>query len=121
MEETLFSLSETCVYDKLLQSCLTLHDPMGYSLPDSVLGILQARILEWLPRPPPGDLPNPGIEPISLMSPALTDRIVFTASVIWEALTTWMNVMCFLQYDESQYWAASFCCSGSFQKSIIMT
>ena len=24
-----------------------------------------------LPRPPPGDLPNPGIEPASLMSPAL--------------------------------------------------
>ena len=28
--------------------------------------ILQARILEWLPCPPPGDLPNPGIEPRSL-------------------------------------------------------
>ena len=28
--------------------------------------ILQARILEWLPYPPPGDLPNPGIEPRSL-------------------------------------------------------
>ena len=76
MEETLFSLSATCVYDKLLQSCLTLHDPMGYSLPDSVLGILQARMLEWLPRPPPGDLPDPGIEPISLMSPASTDELL---------------------------------------------
>ena len=30
-------------------------------------GILQARILEWVPFPPsPGDLPNPGIEPGSL-------------------------------------------------------
>ena len=27
--------------------------------------ILQARILEWLPCPPPGDLPNPGTEPRS--------------------------------------------------------
>ena len=26
------------------------------------LGILQAGILEWLPCPPPGDLPNPGIK-----------------------------------------------------------
>ena len=26
-------------------------------------GILQVRILEWLPGPPPGDLPNPGIAP----------------------------------------------------------
>ena len=32
------------------------------------MGILQARILEWVPCPPPGDLPNPGIEP---RSPAL--------------------------------------------------
>ena len=71
MEETLFSLSATCVYDKLLQSCLTLHDPMGYSLPDSVLGILQARILEWLPRPPPGGLPHSGVSPASLISLAL--------------------------------------------------
>ena len=34
----------------------------------SVQGILQARILEWLPFPPPGDLLDPGIEP---GSPAL--------------------------------------------------
>ena len=34
------------------------------SLPDSsVPGILQARILEWLLFPSPGDLPNPGLEP----------------------------------------------------------
>ena len=40
-----------------------------WSLPDSsVHGILQARILEWLTFPSPGDLPNPGIEP---GSPAL--------------------------------------------------
>ena len=40
-----------------------------WSLPDSsVHGILQARILEWLTFPSPGNLPNPGIEP---GSPAL--------------------------------------------------
>ena len=54
---------------KSLQSCPTLCDPMDHSLPSSsVHGILQARILEWSPRPPPGDLPTAGIE---LMSPAL--------------------------------------------------
>ncbi|ELR52348.1 Interferon regulatory factor 6, partial [Bos mutus] len=37
----------------------------------SVHGIVQIRILEWVAMPPPGDLPNPGIEPESLMSPAL--------------------------------------------------
>ena len=48
------------------QSCLTLCDPMDCSSPgSSVHGILQARILEWLPFPLPGDLPDPGIKPVS--------------------------------------------------------
>ena len=48
---------------KSLQSCLTLCNPMNCSLPgSSIHGILQARILEGLPCPPPGDLPNPGIK-----------------------------------------------------------
>ena len=34
----------------------------------TVHGILQARILEWVAFPSPGDLPNPGIKP---GSPAL--------------------------------------------------
>ena len=37
----------------------------------SVHGIFQARILEWVAFPSPGDLPDSGIEPSSLMSPAL--------------------------------------------------
>ena len=37
-----------------------------------------------LPCPPPGDLPDPGTEPTSLMSPALTGML-FTTSTIWEA------------------------------------
>ena len=38
-----------CACAKLLQLCLTLCDPMDYSLPgSSVHGILQARILEWV-------------------------------------------------------------------------
>ena len=36
----------------------------------SVHGILQARHWSGLPRPPPGDLPNPEIEPVS---PALQE------------------------------------------------
>ena len=35
--------------------------------------------------PPPGDLPNPGIEPASLISPALAGKF-FTTSTTWEAL-----------------------------------
>ena len=37
-----------------------------------------------MPCPPPGDLPDRGIEPKSLMSPASAGGF-FTASVTWEA------------------------------------
>ena len=71
---------------KSLKSCLTLCDPIYSSLPgSSVTGILQIRILEWLPCPPPGDLPNPGIEPASLTSPALAGEF-FTTNATWEVL-----------------------------------
>ena len=57
------------MYTKLLQSCSTLCDPMECSPPgSSVCGILQARILEC---PPPGGLPDSGIEPMSSVAPAL--------------------------------------------------
>ena len=60
---------------KLFQSCMTLCDPMDYSLPgSSVHRISQARILDWVAIPPPGDLPDPGIEPRSLMCPAERER-----------------------------------------------
>ena len=55
------------------------HSPPG----SSVHGILQARVLEWLLCPPPGDLPDPGIEPPSLMSPVLAGGL-FTTSATWE-------------------------------------
>ena len=54
---------------EVAQSCPTLRDPMDYILPgSSVHGIFQARVLEWLSFPSPGDLPDAGIEP---GSPAL--------------------------------------------------
>ena len=52
--------------ESVTQSCPTLCDPMDYSLLGSSLHkIPQARILEWVAFPSPGDLPNPGIEPES--------------------------------------------------------
>ena len=70
---------------KLLQSCLTLWDPMECSPPgSSVHGILQARILEWVAMPPPpGDLPDPGIKLKSLIFPAAAGGF-FTTSATWE-------------------------------------
>ena len=44
------------------QSCPILCHLMDYT----VHGILQARILQWVAFPSPGDLPNPGMEPSSL-------------------------------------------------------
>ena len=60
--------------------------PMSYSLPgSSVHGTLQAGIWRGLPCPPLGNLPQPGIEPTSLMSSASAGRF-FTTSTAWEAL-----------------------------------
>ena len=49
-------------------------------------GILQARILGGVAVNSSRDLPNPGIEPLSLASCASAGRF-FIASVTWEALT----------------------------------
>ena len=35
------------------------------------MGFSRQEYWSGLPCPPPGDLPNPGVEPVSLMSPAL--------------------------------------------------
>ena len=73
------------MHAKSLQSCPTLCDPMDYSpIGSSDHGILQARILEWVSMPSSGSLPNPRIEPVSCMSPALAGGF-FTTSTIWEA------------------------------------
>ena len=73
---------------KSLRSSLTLWDPMDCSPPgSSVHGILQARILEWVAMPSSGGLPDPGVHPASLMSPALAGRF-FTTSDTWEAHAT---------------------------------
>ena len=48
--------------------------------------------------PSPGDLPNPGIEPASLVSPALAGRF-FTASATWESLfSLYMHQLFYLKF-----------------------
>ena len=59
-------------------------DPMDCSPPGpSVHGILQERILQRLSCPLSGDLPDPGIELMSLMSAALAGGF-FIASALGE-------------------------------------
>ena len=61
---------------------------MDQNLPDSSLSMEFSRQESWtgLPFPPPGDLPDPEIEPKPLTSPALAGGF-FTTSATWEALT----------------------------------
>ena len=59
------------------RSCLILCDSMDCSPPgSSVHGIFQARTLKQVVIPSPGDLPNPGIEPLF---PALAGGFFTTA------------------------------------------
>ena len=52
---------------------------MDYSLPSlSVHAVFQAKTWSGLTFPPLGDLPNRGIEPVSLSSPALAGRYFTT-------------------------------------------
>ena len=64
------------------QSCPTLHYPTRLLCP---WGFSRQEYWSGLPSPPPGDLPNGGIEPTSLTSPALASGF-FTTSATWEFL-----------------------------------
>ena len=72
-----------CVRMCVSFSVMSDSDPMGYSPPgSSVHGIFQARILEWVVITySRGDLPNSGIEPKSLASPALAGVFFTTVSL----------------------------------------
>ena len=56
---------------------------VAYQAPLS-MGFSRQKYWSGLPFPPPGDLPDPGIKPTSLMSPALVAEF-FTTSTTWEA------------------------------------
>ena len=74
-----------CVCTKLLQSCPTLCNTMDDSPSgSSVHEILQQEYWSGLPCSPPGDLPNPGIEPLCITSPVLAGRFL-TTNATWEA------------------------------------
>ena len=68
---------------KLLQLCLTLHDPV-----DCSHGILQARILEWVAISSSRGSPLPRDWTVSLTFPALADGFFFSTNTTWEAPET---------------------------------
>ena len=72
------------------QSCPTRCDSMDCSMPgSSVHAILQARILEWLPCPPPT-----WTKPITILFPALAGKF-FTTSATWETPSISLRHKCF--------------------------
>ena len=73
------------MHAKSLQSCLTLFDHSTGTCPAPLsMGFFRQEYWSGLPCPPPGDLPNTGIEPASFTPPALAGRF-FTTSITWEA------------------------------------
>ena len=55
------------------------------------MGFSRQEYWSGLPCLPPGDLPNLGIKPVSIMSPALADGL-FTTSATWEAQYQCLNI-----------------------------
>ena len=74
----------SCTHAKSLQLCQSLCNAMNCSCqaPLSVGFFRQEE--SGLPFPSPGDLPNPGMELVSLTSPTLAAGL-FTPSTTWEA------------------------------------
>ena len=58
--------------------------PLSMEFSRQVENWLGCQFWSGLPCPPPGDLHDPGIKPMSLMSPAVAGRF-FTTSTTWEA------------------------------------
>ena len=73
-----------CVLSRFPRICLfaTLWT-VAHQAPLS-MGFSKKEYWSGLPCPPPGDLPDPGIEPTPLKSPALAGSF-FITSATWEA------------------------------------
>ena len=73
------------MHAKSFQLCPALCDPwtVAHQAPLS-MGFARQEYWGGLPQPPPGDLPDPEIEPTSFMSPALAS-LLFTTNSTWEA------------------------------------
>ena len=93
LESHQFPMLNFCIPEFVLShfSCVQLYATLWIVAHQALLSMGFSRQEYWtgLPCPPPGNLLNPGIEPISLMSPALASGF-FTTSTTWEA--PWFSV-----------------------------
>ena len=70
------------------------------------MGYSRQEYWSGLPFPSPGDLPNPGTEPVSLISPALADGFFTTrhhpgSPILSLDLGFTTNHTCTLEYDQT--------------------
>ena len=74
-----------CVLSSSVESNSVASRTVAHQIP---LPMEFSRREQWsgVPFPTAGDLPDPGIEPVSLVSPALAGRF-YTASTTWELMT----------------------------------
>ena len=72
-----------CLVPKLY-STLWIPWTIAHQAPPLSMGLSRQEYWSGLPFPSPGDLPDPGIEPASLMPPALAGGF-FITSATWEA------------------------------------
>ena len=61
------------------------------------MGFSRQEYWRGFPFPPPGDLPDPGIKPMSFKSPALGGGF-FTTSTTWEAHWTTIKLLCYFVF-----------------------
>ena len=76
-------IESACVLScSVMSDSLQHYEPVAHQAPLS-MGFSRQECWSRLPCPPPGNLPDPGIEPKSFVSSALTGRF-FTTSTTWE-------------------------------------
>ena len=96
-------LSCACVCYKLLQSYLTLCDPMDCIARQAPLSMGFSRQEYWsgVPCPPPGDLPDPEMKPMSYVS--CTGRQVLITGVTCKVSCLWLDGVKFRIFFETVY------------------
>ena len=87
---------------KLLPLCSTLCDPIVAHQALLSMGFSRQEYWSELSCPPPGDLPDPVIEPESLMSSALADRF-FTTSTVKKEVKVKVTQSCLTLCDPMDY------------------
>ena len=67
------------------------------------MGFSRHEYWSGLPCPPTGDLPNPGIEPMSLMAPALSDGFFTTSATAHYLTFFWVQVFLAIKWEKQQF------------------